>query len=210
MEENKNIEEKDIEQLETDAEETTPETTSVSKSNTGISYSGRVTISIVNGNKVISKKQYHNAGTVYLFKFLCECLADQADGLDRPCKIRLFSTDEGDAPDNPHWNADTVASAAILYDNTPVPARDPSGGDSNKYMVSYHFRIPYAYITRSDIAKIALYSSRNADRYSEMSAYFCIVDSRTGDYAPIEMPVSAFNNYSIIIEWDMSITNQKN
>lgn len=191
--------------------ETTDEAKEETNVKSGLSYTGSITISIMNGNKVVSKKHYHNAGTAYLFKFLCECLGGQENKLDRPTRVRLFTITPTESPTNPVWTSGTSASAALVYDTTPIVTQDPGTEapyDYNRYKVSYHFRIPYAYITKDRIAKIALYTARNADMYSAMSAYFCIIDKETGEYAPIEMPASAYNNYSIIIEWDLAITNQ--
>ena len=200
---------KEVENIEVDTVEENKEqentNTNIPKTSTGIGYEGNVTISILNGNKLVSKKQCHNAGTVYLFKFLCDSLANSANQLERPTMVRLFSVGgPDDTPDDPKWTNDTVASSAVVYDVPPISARDQS--DNKKYVVSYHFRIPYSYITNAEIAKIALYAPYNMSILNNMSAYFVL---RNGDaYDPIIMPVGAYSNYSVIIEWDLAITNQ--
>lgn len=186
-------------------EESVEDEIKIKKTATGINYTGKVTISVLNGNRVVSKNQYHNAGTEYLFSFLCNCLCGKASSLERPTMIRLFTIDADDSPENPHWNSDTIASSPVIYDIPPLPGR--IDGDPNGYKVLYHFRIPYSFLRRFEIAKMALYAPANVDGLEKMSAYFLITEQ--GVFKPIPLPVSAYNNYSIVVEWELQITNNK-
>lgn len=61
-----------------------------------VSYSGQVKLSVQKGNKTLSTKTYHNAGTSKLFKFICEALAGNFRRGMLPSKIALFDAESSE------------------------------------------------------------------------------------------------------------------
>ena len=57
-----------------------------------VGYSGRVTVTVVDDRKVVSRKVGHNAGGQPLFLFLAQCLCGNYENTKplQPLKIRLF------------------------------------------------------------------------------------------------------------------------
>ena len=57
-----------------------------------VGYSGKVTVTVVDDRKVVSKKVGHNAGGQPLFLFLAQCLCGNYKNTEplQPLKIRLF------------------------------------------------------------------------------------------------------------------------
>lgn len=144
--------------------------TNLSKS-ANIGYSGKVTVSVQAGGKIISKKEYHNTGSISLFNFLCACLKGDyitANNL-RPNTVKLFKVDTAiyDTPlaakaylngSNGYTDSGiaftgiTSASALVGYNKEA----DVGVGDARD-TVTLHFRVPYAFITNNSIYMIGLY-----------------------------------------------------
>ena len=57
-----------------------------------VGYSGKVTVTVVDDRKVVSRKVGHNAGGQPLFLFLAQCLCGNYENTKplQPLKIRLF------------------------------------------------------------------------------------------------------------------------
>ena len=57
-----------------------------------IGYSGKVTVTVVDDRKVVSRKVGHNAGGQPLFQFLAQCLCGNYENTKplQPLKIKLF------------------------------------------------------------------------------------------------------------------------
>ena len=57
-----------------------------------VGYSGKVTVTVVDDRKVVSRKVGHNAGGQPLFLFLAQCLCGNYKNTEplQPLKIRLF------------------------------------------------------------------------------------------------------------------------
>ena len=57
-----------------------------------VGYSGKVTVTVVDDRKVVSRKVGHNAGGQPLFQFLAQCLCGNYENTKplQPLKIRLF------------------------------------------------------------------------------------------------------------------------
>ena len=59
--------------------------------NQDIKYTGQVTVTIKQKDKIISQQTYHNNGKYELFRFLCECIAGKYNSDLGPYYIRLFT-----------------------------------------------------------------------------------------------------------------------
>lgn len=66
--------------------------------NEGLKYSGDIEITIMDGNRPISKRKCHNTGCEKLFMFFANSLAGNwsAAKSSRPCKIVLFEKSDGE------------------------------------------------------------------------------------------------------------------
>ncbi len=178
-----------------------------------INYSGKVTVSILRNNKTISSKTYCNMGRAPLFKFLCNCLAGKYYDTLRPCKIKLFNfTNTQVSPSNFNWenvDFDTYmeqVSPYITFDATPIikgvnTDDDPTTID--KYQVTYHFRVPDAYLVRGQINIVALYSN-DATGQKDAVAYYKLAENN--EWAPIDF-TNATGNFSLVIDWTLLLKN---
>lgn len=173
---------------------------------TNIGYQGKVTVSILRGNKVISRTKNHNTGHTKLFLFLCKALQGDFDTNLRPCRIALFTIkDENEQVTNPYWTPDTAITSKILNDTTAIV--DPAANS-----VTYHFRIPISYISigndKISVYKAALYGNNVTDEYDkDKAATYLFADLKAKQWEPIIVDMNKKGNYSIIIEWTMTISN---
>jgi hypothetical protein len=64
--------------------------------NNAIEYSGQITVSTLDGDRVVSKQTYYNNGTNKLFSFLSNCLSGDFNTAraTRPCRLLLLKTDK--------------------------------------------------------------------------------------------------------------------
>lgn len=135
-----------------------------------IGYRGKVTVSVQAGNKIISKKEYHNTGSLLLFNFLCNCIKGDVMAAEnqRPTTIKLFTvntTTLTPAAAREYLNGvggyqDTGddfinIDPASVFVSSNKPAVVPGGNERNT--VTLHFRIPYAFITKNTINMVGLY-----------------------------------------------------
>ena len=178
----------------------------------GLLYEGSIKVSIQNGKKTISTRVYHNTGRPNLFRFLCYCLAGQLYSDQRPCRICLYnkSNQESEKPAKSwkaeDWNRDLARMPSnMLYDTTPVVQLDKQ----ENYTITYHFRIPYSFFASGQevtVYKAALFSENiNNTEATDIYAYYNFTTNDMWD--PIIIDTTLSGNYSIIIEWTMTIKN---
>lgn len=176
-----------------------------------IGYNGNLSVLIKNGNRTISKKAYHNMGHVKLFQFICNCLAGTFTETARPCRIRLYkannpnSFDASTESDRSTWTDGDVVSSFIYADTTTVPNAPGDGTTTNAYQVTYHFRIPLAFI-QDNIYKVALYSQIGS-AFDDICASFFFTNSNETAWDPIIIS-NLRGNFSVIIEWTMTVSNK--
>jgi len=171
-----------------------------------IGYSGQVKVTAMRGKKAIRTATFHNEGTINLFKFLCYCLAGEynvAYNL-RPQKIQLFFNQAGTYTED--LNNLKERSGKIQLNTDAVvkkyEPKSPGETDTNKYTVTLHFRIPYAFLTGDEVNHAILYNA-----YDEPCAHFSFTDEETG--ALINILTGANQDYTLVIEWKMIVGNQK-
>ena len=191
-----------------------------------VGYSGKVTVTVVDDRKVISRKVGHNAGGQPLFQFLAQCLCGNYENTKplQPLKIRLFynkATDTTAATINiNNWvgsdsNTSIEEASNFIFVNTPsateeIKITDKQGNlvAKNGYKAILHFRVPFSFVTRDEINQICLYAQDESDpkRYS---AYYLFKDSKDEKkLAPIKVN-NQQASYNLIIEWELSISNVK-
>ena len=189
-----------------------------------VGYSGKVTVTVVDDRKVVSRKVGHNAGGQPLFLFLAQCLCGNYKNTEplQPLKIRLFynnAEDETRAITNiNNWVGsegeffDITEASNFIFVNAPntteeIEIEDKKGNTiKNGYKAILHFRVPFSFITHNEINQICLYAQNEIDpkRYS---AYYLFKDSaNTKKLAPIKVD-NQQTSYNLIIEWELSISN---
>jgi hypothetical protein len=139
----------------------TPEATN------SIQYKGTINVTVKKGNRIITKKTYHNKGTKYLFEYLCMCLTSDRPNIGKaPVAIRFY---------NNIGAAQDATNAAINEDSIPLSdyiyyARREITTDNDNYNAHLEFTISCNYISLAgsnnrfvDINQIGLYSAENAD-----------------------------------------------
>ena len=171
-----------------------------------IGYKGEVSVKVARGNKIINTRTLHNSGMPSLFKFLANCLAGIYSKNSRPCKIRLFylTHDNGITPSAFNWkelfesnNAPDPASPYIIYDAVPkVRVKQLSEGPGCIYSTTYHFRIPFSYLTKDYVNMAGLYSNNVIDD-SECSAYYLFAEDNEWEDLSLG---DIDGNYSLIID----------
>jgi len=197
-------------------------------------YQGKVKVSLCRGNQILSTKEYHNNGMPDLFKFLANALAGNYLSFLRPVKIKLFKFPHAEttATDPDHltvsnfkwancWGAESGyvdkppvgITPYILYDVAPVVKKVLNEGvlaptsDDYHYETTFHFRIPFSYISDTTAHAVGFFPNEAVDDATEVSAYYLFTNAEGTDWDPLLIPEST-GNFSIIIEWTMSISNK--
>ena len=191
-----------------------------------VGYSGKVIVTVVDDRKVVSRKVGHNAGGQPLFQFLAQCLCGNYENTKplQPLKIRLFynkATDTTAATTNiNNWvgsdsNTSIEEASNFIFVNAPsateeIKITDKQGNlvAKNGYKAILHFRVPFSFVTRTEINQICLYAQNENDP-KKYSAYYLFTDSTDVEkLAPIKVN-NQQASYNLIIEWELSISNVK-
>jgi len=174
--------------------------------NNEIGYAGKVTVTAVHGKKKIKSATFHNKGTIYLFKFLCYCLAGEFSAAYnmRPQKIQLFyNHSNATNPDETLSNLEE--RSAKIQSNTDAVVKDETISNNAKYSVTLHFRIPFAFLTGTNINHAVLF-----DAYDNECAHFSFTktDPETETKVWDNLTDGLNQDYTLVIEWKMIIDNQ--
>lgn len=196
----------------------TEEPTLMSSSSVTLGYSGKVTISLCKKDKILQTKVYHNAGCSSLFKFVALCLQGEYMRAEkyRPCKIQLFNNTSDSPPESLDWSK-LKPLTGFIYSNRPATVST----DGEKFSTIIHFLVPAAYIDKTilennKINQICLYPGAASDATAKdnCSAYFLFVkedeqaDGSTSTvWDALEITNENENNINLIIDWELSITN---
>lgn len=190
-----------------------------------VGYSGKVKVTVVDDRKVVSRKVGHNAGGQPLFLFLAQCLCGNYENakISQPLKIKLFynkteTETVAEATANIEaWassgssSSEKVTSASnFIFVNGPGATKEIADekGNKNGCKAILHFRVPFSFVTRTEINQICLYA-QNANDDKKYSAYYLFKDSEDEKkLAPIKVN-NQQASYNLIIEWELSIANVK-
>ena len=186
-----------------------------------VGYSGKVTVTVVDDRKVVSRKVGHNAGGQPLFLFLAQCLCGNYKNTEplQPLKIKLFynkATDTTAATTNiNNWvgsdsNTSIEEASNFIFVNAPSATEEieDEKGNKNGYKAILHFRVPFSFVTHNEINQICLYAQNESDP-KIYSAYYLFTDSKNKEkLAPIKVN-NQQASYNLIIEWELSIANVK-
>ena len=186
-----------------------------------VGYSGKVTVTVVDDRKVVSRKVGHNAGGQSLFQFLAQCLCGNYENTKplQPLKIKLFynkATDTTAATTNiNNWvgsdsNTSIEEASNFIFVNAAGATEEivDEEGNKNGYKAILHFRVPFSFVTKNEVNQICLYAQNENDD-KKYSAYYLFKDSKDEKkLAPIKVN-NQQASYNLIIEWELSIANVK-
>ena len=159
-----------------------------------LSYTGDIHIKVVEDDRIYYENYFHNHGTKKLFNFFVDALIGNytVAKSSRPCKIVLFKK-------NDDGKTFTKVSSAVYYDSTALP-----GVGTNSGSVTYHFRLPFLALEGgTTVKKIGLYPNIISNEENDLCAYYIFPENEG-----IEIPTDG-SNYTIIIEWTLTINNAK-
>ena len=186
-----------------------------------VGYSGKVTVTVVDDRKVVSRKVGHNAGGQPLFLFLAQCLCGNYKNTKplQPLKIKLFynkaetktaATRNIEAWVSSDSNTSIEEASNFIFVNAPSATEEieDEKGNKNGYKAILHFRVPFSFVTRTEINQICLYAQNESDP-KIYSAYYLFTDSTDVEkLAPIKVN-NQQASYNLIIEWELNIANAK-
>lgn len=154
-----------------------------------ISYTGKVKIEFLHGNKVVKTLKKKNTGKMPLFAFLVRCLAGDFDTNGYPRYVRLFSGNS--------WESrNEVTTAAIPVSSVGL---DLSGSTDDKAIVTFEFLVPFSMLPLGTSATIlAIYSSTNRTKRDAPSAYI-VLDKKD--------KIEGDGKSNIKIIWSMIVEN---
>jgi len=171
-----------------------------SKSIESLNYEGEITVKLVDGERVLSTKKYHNTGREPLFNFFTYCLAGNFTAASdlRPCRIILFELDEGETAGTfkaEYWNDKTKVSSTVYYDSTVTP-----GAQDGISTITYHFRIPFlCLVGGANVRKVGLYPDTITSLSNDLCAYYFLDNEFTVPYGG--------GNFTVVIDWTLKIRN---
>lgn len=170
------------------------------------SYTGKVTVSVYDNDRLIKKTTSHNKGMSTLFNFIGNCLKGDFKSAreSRPCKLVLLRKDDNNTIDpinssnpieNPSvWTEAYTVSTPTVYDNTAMAIPD-----SGSCEVTYHFRIPSLNLVAGAKVKKLLLLPIKYTSLTEACAYYRLDNE-------IELPQRS-GNITIIVDWTLKFAN---
>ncbi len=198
-----------------------------------IGYTGNITVTLKNGNKVVSTHHYKNNGKLNLWYFLSATLAGQyAEAeLYRPTRIVLYwCKDEAVPTEDPIAGVDLTNTNSFVRLTGEISANRAtevlpvkSGGTTVNWTATIHFLVPPAHFSKIKDAWIntaVLYgkteptsiTTNNKNNYSAIY-FFTKQDEVSGEIKWIgdddKIIVNDIKeNYNLIIDWQMSFDNK--
>lgn len=171
-----------------------------------IEYRGQITVSIMDGDRLISKNKYTNSGTSKLFAFLTNCLSGDFNTAryNRPCRLLLLeggsgedldtsnpADEDADSNGNAFWGEHYYVAPPVYYSKTPTALGNA---------VTFNFRVPFLLLNNGAIVKkMALVPELSSD-ISDICAFYILSDS-------IQVPTSG-GNFTILVDWELSFSNK--
>lgn len=188
-----------------------------------LSYKGEVTVSIVRGNRVCSKRKFKNSGFIPLSLFFSLCLSGDYGLAEnhRPQYIRLYHL--GNEGTTKEQESTYKVGLGTTYPNVllVVPQYNTTPGinvvDGGWYTTTLKFLIPFTQVQSGagDINGLCLYSINDKENLTNPSAMFIVnyVDDTTGkeDTSKLGSLVDTSavsgkeDEYNIQIQWEMSV-----
>lgn len=156
------------------------------KKASSIQYSGKVTITVKRGNKIISRKTSSNNGTSLLFKTLCRCLCKDEDAIN----LMPFYIDVGEQ--TPEGFQTGLVTPCVI---TKRVTQNIAGTDT--FVAQFVATLLYSQLLDSS-KPLKTTALKNIDRD--------ILATMT-----MENGISIENSkYTVLLEWEMSFSNSTN
>ena len=163
------------------------------KETSAISYTGKVKIQLLHGNKIYKTINGKNSGSIELFKFLAHALINQYEPMERPKFLMLYY-------------ATLSSDEAVTTSATPHNAvRIETGTDEEigAYCDAiFEFLVPYGSLSGQNVNRLRIFNSNTVDIADPTAA------SVTVDLGANEFTISD-NKTNILITWTMRISNMK-
>lgn len=169
-------------------------------------YSGNVTLSVkdIKRNKIIQTKHIKNAGTEYLFKFLCNCLAGTFDGTKKPRYLDASDSQYSNNLSSNLYYRSILTNIKVIPSSESITLQDGSTINIPQYHVRYSATILQNQVNsaKKTIKCLVLCNSPDySDVTSSILAYIDIADENG------ENGIEIGDNQALIIEWDLSFNN---
>jgi hypothetical protein len=183
-------------------------------------YRGDLCIKLMQGQRVIETKHFHNKGLDALFNIIGKALIGDYTISGIPTFIRLYTFKDTARKPKPfefNWENQVVVEGST---QTLIPCTIrmrpnalPTLNSANQ--AKFQFKIPYSFITESQVYMAALLpadaTTDETEPYRAL-AYYMFTNGKSGtqlDWEPIEIANASSNN-SLLIEWTMSFGNLQN
>lgn len=168
-----------------------------------VGYSGKVTLSIQEGNKILKTQEFNNSGTSHLFSFFAHCLMGNFDeaSLYRPTKIRLLKVNIDEST-----GAETSAedaSGLIYLRSRPERIYNPK---TQGETVKLSFMVPRTMISAVGFNRIGLYPHfASIEDIYDYSAY-CDLSGNE------DLGVESYNAWTLssvlLVDWELTVSNK--
>lgn len=186
--------------------------------NLAFKYHGNVTLYIKKGDVILKQFKLKNSGFAPLFQFFSYCLAGKYEAAEaiRPGKIMAFYNENvhaGEEVTNVEPEISYLKSQSpFIYLNKPAVAGQKTTADSKEWVTKLHFIIPYSYINEGKVNQICLYGlniNNNSKEIPSAVYYLQELDTTTNKNVYKEITIDSSNrqDYSLIIEWELSVSN---
>ena len=182
------------------------------KSEAAIAYSGKVTINLKRGSRILSTKQYHNQGLPTLFRGLRDLFMGR-DVLDTiiPHSVALYSFDSeeyanGCSSSTPWSELCEELNDHLLRITPYIPlASSEVREDVDEGTLSLQFKVDYSQITSGKkVYMLALFPRKTKEASEELSAIAVYkLTATNGTWDPQNVNISS----TLLIDWQISFMN---
>jgi hypothetical protein len=174
--------------------------------NAGLSYEGKVTLTLKSNGRVLKSQTYKNNGAANLFKFLGHCLIGHYEDVKSllPTKIALLKNGS-DSPNSADFTKVTRCSSMSSWAQTPsiISTSDPA-----EVRVIYSFELGKDKIS-GDFNQVALYGAGLTDPVADIgscSAYYYLANSARNAFATEE--IGDWSDTTVlVIDWELHFSN---
>lgn len=189
------------------------------KSEAAIAYSGKVTLNLKRGSRILSTKQYHNQGLPPLFRGLRDIFRGnvEAIGTTIPHSVALYSFDNDDFANsyspNISWSdlCDRDKLGEHLLRITPyIPLASSEPREAvDEGTLGLQFKVDYSQITSGKKVYMLALFPRNRETGGESDAIAVYKLTTTTSNGEQEWDPQTINiSSTLLIDWQISFMNQ--
>jgi len=183
------------------------------KSEAAIAYSGKVTVNLKRGSRILSTKQYHNQGLPALFRGLRDIFMGR-DALDTtiPHSIALYSFDSEESANrcssSTSWSdlCKEQLNNHLLRITPYIPlASSEVRDDVDEGTLGLQFKVDYSQITSGKKVYILALFPRKITEVSEDQSAIAVYKLTTADGTWDPQPIKISS--TLLIDWQISFMN---